>query len=605
MRNHSGLHRNALIVVLAATVLGWANSRPEVSAAFEGSGKPTADQIARVLSTEPGDAPAVSASPAFIDPPSETPETPPEAPATPSGSVEPEIPATTRDPGARSADAPSNVAIEIPEVPETSDSSLTDPKAVDLTGLDADATERFAPITDFDARAATTALLTSDRLRMDGAVRGDLASGRTSPEIVRMLTLLTRNFTLSLGVLSTGHSLCIDGTSTPGCPGSSISMHPSGRAVDVFAVNGEPVSTGSGHAWMLVEYLLGMADDVRPNEIGLPWKELEPLPGVFSDARHQRHLHLGFDPGLGTTSDGRAVTVPASMACLASDGDARPTPDVVVVDARSGMSSLRIGAVNPERCGSLSGAAPRAILLSPECRGAWVLGVDGSIRSVGDAAHHGDLTGSSGTGEPVALIGVFGGYRIVSDDGRVSSFGNAGALGDLGGVTLVAPIIDAASTPTGSGYWLLGADGAVFSFGDAIYQGGAADILAAAAGGQRAVAIASTPSGDGYWILASDGGVFTFGDAPMWGSLLGLPTPEPGTEGAGHAQIPIAWLPDETAIDIVRTRSGYVVVTSRRRLTVFLAGNGGPEPFVESYRIDSEATAADSVGAAACSPLAM
>jgi hypothetical protein len=30
--------------------------------------------------------------------------------------------------------------------------------------------------------------------------------------------------------------------------------------------------------------------------------------------------------------------------------------------------------------------------------------------------------------------------------------------------------------------------------------------------------IAATPSGAGYWLVAADGGIFTFGDAPFAGS---------------------------------------------------------------------------------------
>ena len=30
--------------------------------------------------------------------------------------------------------------------------------------------------------------------------------------------------------------------------------------------------------------------------------------------------------------------------------------------------------------------------------------------------------------------------------------------------------------------------------------------------------MASTPDGKGYWMVAADGGVFTFGDAPFHGS---------------------------------------------------------------------------------------
>src|SRR5206468_8026391 len=42
------------------------------------------------------------------------------------------------------------------------------------------------------------------------------------------------------------------------------------------------------------------------------------------------------------------------------------------------------------------------------------------------------------------------------------------------------PIRAAASTPTGHGYWLTAADGGVFAFGDAVFQGGAADTKLAA-----------------------------------------------------------------------------------------------------------------------------
>jgi hypothetical protein len=33
------------------------------------------------------------------------------------------------------------------------------------------------------------------------------------------------------------------------------------------------------------------------------------------------------------------------------------------------------------------------------------------------------------------------------------------------------------------------------------------------------VGMASTPDGKGYWLVAADGGVFTFGDAAFYGSM--------------------------------------------------------------------------------------
>jgi hypothetical protein len=66
------------------------------------------------------------------------------------------------------------------------------------------------------------------------------------------------------------------------------------------------------------------------------------------------------------------------------------------------------------------------------------------------------------------------GYWLVSSDGGVFSFGDAGFHGSLGGVKLDAPIVGMACTPSGKGYWLLGSDGGVFGFGDAKYDGGEA-----------------------------------------------------------------------------------------------------------------------------------
>ena len=41
----------------------------------------------------------------------------------------------------------------------------------------------------------------------------------------------------------------------------------------------------------------------------------------------------------------------------------------------------------------------------------------------------------------------------------------------MGGQKLAAPVVGMASTPDGKGYWLVGADGGVFGFGDAGFFG--------------------------------------------------------------------------------------------------------------------------------------
>jgi hypothetical protein len=79
----------------------------------------------------------------------------------------------------------------------------------------------------------------------------------------------------------------------------------------------------------------------------------------------------------------------------------------------------------------------------------------------------------------------------------------------------VAPVVGVAANPTsGLGYWTVGGDGGVYTFGHSQFYGSAGDIRLAA----RAVGMAVTTSGHGYWVAAADGGVFTYGDAHYYGS---------------------------------------------------------------------------------------
>jgi hypothetical protein len=117
-----------------------------------------------------------------------------------------------------------------------------------------------------------------------------------------------------------------------------------------------------------------------------------------------------------------------------------------------------------------------------------------------------------------------GGYRLVASDGGIFSF-NAPFYGSTGNMTLPAPVVTTVSTPTGKGYWLLGADGAVYPFGDAASYGSAS--------GFHAVGMAPTADGKGYWVVGSGGQVRAFGDATSLPDAsppgpIGAVTPAPG-----------------------------------------------------------------------------
>jgi hypothetical protein len=104
---------------------------------------------------------------------------------------------------------------------------------------------------------------------------------------------------------------------------------------------------------------------------------------------------------------------------------------------------------------------------------------------------------------------------------------------------LAGQIVGSAATPTGAGYWLVGSDGGVFSFGDARFVG--------SMGGQPLnkpmVAIVPTQSGNGYWEVAADGGVFAFGDAaapagnPLPGMKLNAPVVGAARIGAAGLEL--------------------------------------------------------------------
>jgi hypothetical protein len=80
-----------------------------------------------------------------------------------------------------------------------------------------------------------------------------------------------------------------------------------------------------------------------------------------------------------------------------------------------------------------------------------------------------------------------------------------------------------AATRDGGGYWLVAADGGIFTFGGARFFGSTGAIRL----NQPVVGMAATPTGQGYWLAAADGGIFSFGDAAFEGSAGGLPLRRP------------------------------------------------------------------------------
>jgi peptidase A4-like protein/IPT/TIG domain-containing protein len=146
------------------------------------------------------------------------------------------------------------------------------------------------------------------------------------------------------------------------------------------------------------------------------------------------------------------------------------------------------------------------------------------------------------------------GYWLVGSDGGIFTFGSAQFFGSTGSLHLQRPVVGMVPTTDRGGYWLDASDGGIFAFGDSGFYGSIPGLgLHPAGSGSpnslNAPIVGMVPSADGhgYFMVAADGGVFAFGDATFAGSCPGIG----GCSGAAVAVMPDAsgggyWLVTQT-----------------------------------------------------------
>jgi murein DD-endopeptidase MepM/ murein hydrolase activator NlpD len=133
--------------------------------------------------------------------------------------------------------------------------------------------------------AELAALLENPKLELPGPARSDFASGRVDPRMVSMLTALTKEHSVRLSVVISGHDQFTSG--------GSVSNHFVGRGIDIAAVDGEIVRPNSIASRELAEAVADLPESIRPTEVGTPWSI--NAPGFFTDGAHQDHLHIAYD----------------------------------------------------------------------------------------------------------------------------------------------------------------------------------------------------------------------------------------------------------------------------------------------------------------------
>jgi hypothetical protein len=163
------------------------------------------------------------------------------------------------------------------------------------------------------------------------------------------------------------------------------------------------------------------------------------------------------------------------------------------------------------------------------------------------------------------------GYWLVGSDGGIFTFGSAQFHGSTGSLHLQRPVVGITPTSSRGGYWLVASDGGIFAFGNAGYYGSIPGSGLHPAGSGLAkslnapiVGMVPSTDGRGYFMVSSDGGVFAFGDARFEGSCPGIG----GCNGAAVAVVPDA------------SGNGYWVMTSTGRVYTFgdAANYGAPGP---------------------------
>ena len=108
------------------------------------------------------------------------------------------------------------------------------------------------------------------------------------------------------------------------------------------------------------------------------------------------------------------------------------------------------------------------------------------------------------------------GYYMVGSDGGIFTFGDAKFFGSMGDKKLNAPVQSLVPDPDGVGYWLVASDGGIFAF-EAPFQGSMGDTQL------NKPVTGMVPYGNGYLMVGEDGGIFNFSDK----ALLRLPRRQP------------------------------------------------------------------------------
>ena len=308
-----------------------------------------------------------------------------------------------------------------------------------------------------------------------------------------------------------GQQVIYTATVAPVPDGGSISFTDGGTAISGCGAVG--VSTTSGDATCSVTYGAAGSRTIQARYSG--------------DTKYAASASTTLDQVVAIVSAPTAVSVSVSPLAVAQGGSVTYTAQVSSSSSLSpatGTVAFSIGSLG--LCTATlagSGSATCTATGAP-------VGTDTvTARYSGDPTH-GPSAGTTTLSVTPKRTSPGGGYWMVGADGGVFSFGDAGYFGSVPGVGVhVGDIVGMAATPDGRGYWMVGANGGVFSFGDAGYVGSAGQLDPTRPPGRTngiylaapITNIMASPDGGGYWLVGANGEIVPLGDAAYSGSLPG------------------------------------------------------------------------------------
>jgi hypothetical protein len=133
--------------------------------------------------------------------------------------------------------------------------------------------------------ALASQVLATKRILLPPASDADIRSGQVHDSVLRALLELSRQYTIGVSVIRSGHPQNVFGTNRP-------SDHPRGRAFDTWQIDGHAVIDRATPRRLVTGYMEASAAAGSYN-VGGPY-QLSGRPRYFGDATHHDHVHAGF-----------------------------------------------------------------------------------------------------------------------------------------------------------------------------------------------------------------------------------------------------------------------------------------------------------------------